>query len=53
MNIQIGDLKTNATDFMQKGSIAMLVGVFLGISERALSTATSVPCAAAFVRGVG
>jgi hypothetical protein len=34
MNIQIGDLKTNAADFANKGSSAMLVGVFLGISER-------------------
>jgi hypothetical protein len=52
MNIQIGDLKTNATDFANKGSIATLVGVFLGISERALATAIS-GRAAAFVRGIG
>jgi hypothetical protein len=52
MNIQIGELKTNATDFMQKGSIAMLVGVLFGISERALATAIS-GRAAAFVRGIG
>jgi len=52
MNIQIGDLKTNAADFANKGSIAMLVGIFLGISERALATAIS-GRAAAFVRGIG
>jgi hypothetical protein len=52
MNIQIGDLKTNATEFMQKGSIAMLVGIFFGISERALATAIS-GRATAFVRGIG
>jgi len=52
MNIQIGDLKTNATEFMRTGSIAMLVGVFFGISERALATAIS-GRATAFVRGIG
>jgi hypothetical protein len=52
MNIQIGELKTNAAEFMQKGSIAMLLGVFFGISERALATAIS-GRATAFVRGVG
>ena len=52
MNIQIGDLKTNAAEFMQRGSIAMLLGVFFGISERALATAIS-GRATAFVRSVG
>jgi hypothetical protein len=51
MNIQIGDLKTNAADFASKGSIALLVGMFLGISERALATAIS-GRAAAFVRSI-
>ena len=52
MNIEIGNLKTNAAEFIQKGSIAMLLGVFFGISERALATAIS-GHATAFVRGVG
>jgi hypothetical protein len=52
INIQIGDLKTNATEFMRNGSVAMLVGVFFGISERALATAIS-GRATAFVRSVG
>jgi hypothetical protein len=52
VNIEIGNLKTSATEFMQRGSIAMLLGVFFGISERALATAIS-GRATAFVRGVG
>jgi hypothetical protein len=52
MNIQIGELKTSAIEFTQKGSTAMLVGVLFGISERALATAIS-GRAAAFVRGIG
>jgi hypothetical protein len=52
MNIQIGELKTNAIEFTRKGSVAMLVGVLFGISERALATAIS-GRAAAFVRGIG
>jgi hypothetical protein len=52
MNIEIGNLRTNAAEFMQRGSIAMLLGVFFGISERALATAIS-GRATAFVRGVG
>ena len=52
MNIQIGDLKTNATEFMHKGSVVMLVGVFFGFSERALATAVT-GRATAFVRGIG
>jgi hypothetical protein len=52
MNIEIGSLKTNAPDFMHKGSVAMLIGVFFGISERALATAIS-GRAAAFVTGIG
>jgi hypothetical protein len=52
MNIEIGNLKTNAAEFLQRGSIAMLLGVFFGISERALATAIS-GRATAFVRSVG
>jgi hypothetical protein len=52
MNIQIGDLKTDATGFMGRGSVAMLVGVLFGISERALATAIS-GRATAFVRSIG
>jgi hypothetical protein len=52
LNIQIGELNTNAAFFMQKGSVAMLIGVLLGLSERALATAIS-GRAAAFVGSVG
>lgn len=52
MNIQVGDLKTNATEFMQTGSIAMLLGIFFGLSERVLATAIS-GRATTFVRGIG
>lgn len=52
MNIEIGSLKTNATEFERNGSIALLIGIFCGLSERALATAIS-GRAAAFVRGIG
>ena len=52
INIEIGSLKTNATEFMHNGSIAMLIGVFFGISERALATAIS-GRAVAFVGEIG
>ena len=52
MNIEIGNLKTNATELIHNGSVAMLIGVFFGISERALATAIS-GRAATFVRGIG
>lgn len=52
MNIEIGSLKTNAAAFGRSGSIALLIGVFCGLSERALATAIS-GRAAAFVKGIG
>jgi hypothetical protein len=51
MNIEIGLLKTTANEFLQKGSIPMLVGLFCGVSERALATAIS-GRATAFVGGL-
>ncbi len=52
MNIEIGNLKTNAIAFSNTGSIALLIGMFCGLSERALATAIS-GRAAAFVKGIG
>jgi hypothetical protein len=51
INIEIGNLKTGPDSFKTTGSIAFLVGMFCGLSERALATAVS-GRAAAFVRGV-
>jgi hypothetical protein len=52
MNIEIGQLKTNSAEFQRGGSIAFLIGLFGGLSERALATAIS-GRAAAFVKGIG
>jgi hypothetical protein len=56
MNIEIGNLKTaelgSKSPTVQVGAIALLVGVFCGIAERALATAVS-GRAAAFVKGLG
>jgi hypothetical protein len=51
VNIEIGNLKTGPESFRATGSIAFLIGMFCGLSERALATAVS-GRAAAFVRGV-
>jgi hypothetical protein len=51
MNIEIGNLKTTPGSFGQAGSIALLVGVFCGLSERALATSIS-GRAATFVKGL-
>src|SRR5260370_26555438 len=51
INIEIGNLKTRPEAFKESGSIALLVGLFAGLSERALATAIS-GRAAAFVRGI-
>jgi hypothetical protein len=51
INIEIGNLRTAPDDFTATGSIAIVVGMFCGLSERALATAIS-GRAAAFVRGV-
>lgn len=50
-NIEIGSLKTTASALQLSGSIALLIGLFCGMSERALATAIS-GRAAAFVQGV-
>jgi len=56
MNIEIGNLRTgdlsNPNSTLPTGAIALLVGVFCGISERALTTAVS-GRAAAFVKTLG
>jgi len=51
INIHIGDLKTDPDNFKATGSIAVLVGLFCGLSERALATAMS-NRAAGFVGGL-
>lgn len=51
INIEIGNLKTGPDSFKAMGSIAILIGMFCGLSERALATAVS-GRAAAFVKGV-
>jgi hypothetical protein len=51
INVKIGDLNTSPDSFKLMGSIAVLVGMFCGLSERTLATAIS-GRAAAFVRGV-
>jgi hypothetical protein len=51
-NLEIGSLKTKAEAFQTVGSIALLIGVFAGLSERALATAIS-GRAAGFVQGLG
>jgi hypothetical protein len=52
VNIEIGNLKTGPAYFKTSGTIAILIGMFCGLSERALATAVS-GRAAAFVKGVG
>lgn len=51
INIEIGNLKTGPDSFRTIGSIAVLIGLFCGLAERALATAIS-GRAAAFVRGL-
>jgi hypothetical protein len=51
INLEIGNLKTQAEPFRQSGSIALLIGLFCGLSERALATAIA-GRASAFVKGV-
>lgn len=52
LNIAIGDLKTAPEQFSRAGTVALLIGLFCGLSERALATAIA-GRAAAFVKGVG
>jgi hypothetical protein len=51
VNIEIGSLKTNSDAFRHSGSIALLIGLFCGLSERALATAIA-GRASALVKGV-
>jgi len=51
INIEIGGLSTKAAALKLAGSISLLVGLFCGLSERALATAIS-GRAASFVKGV-
>jgi hypothetical protein len=52
VNIEIGALKTQAPTFKTSGTIALLIGLFCGLSERALATAIA-GRAVAFVKSVG
>ena len=52
VNIEVGNLKTQSDAFRHSGSIALLIGLFCGLSERALATAIA-GRAVAFVKGVG
>jgi hypothetical protein len=51
VNLEIGGFKTQAEFFKQSGSVALLVGLFAGLSERSLATAIS-GRAAAFSKGI-
>jgi hypothetical protein len=52
INLEIGGLKTQPEHFRLAGSVALLIGLFCGLSERALATAIA-GRAASFVKGVG
>jgi hypothetical protein len=52
INIEIGGLKTSPDVFRGSGSVALLIGLFAGLSERALATAISGRAAALF-KGIG
>jgi hypothetical protein len=51
VNLEIGGFKTQPDFFKHSGSVALLVGLFAGLSERALATAIS-GRAAAFSKGI-
>lgn len=51
INVKIGDLNTEASWFSKVGTVAMLIGFFCGLSERALASALA-GRASAFVGGV-
>jgi hypothetical protein len=51
INLEIGDLKTQPDHFRAAGSIALLIGLFCGLSERAMATAIA-GRATAFVKGI-
>lgn len=51
INLKIGELNTEASAFSKVGSVALLIGFFCGLSERALSSAIA-GRATAFVGGI-
>ncbi|WFU26116.1 hypothetical protein QA649_07880 [Bradyrhizobium sp. CB1717] len=51
INVKIGDLDTQASWFAKTGSVAILIGFFCGLSERALSSAIA-GRATAFIGGI-
>ncbi|CAN5476534.1 hypothetical protein BH11PSE4_BH11PSE4_42580 [soil metagenome] len=51
VNLEIGNLKTEPERFKLAGSVALLIGLFCGLSERALATAIA-GRAQALVKGV-
>ena len=51
INVEVGSLQTKADALRLSGAIAVLIGIFCGLSERALATAIS-GRANAFVKGV-
>ncbi len=51
LTIEIGNLSTRAGTFRDAGTVAVLIGLFCGLSERALATAI-VGRASAFVGGI-
>ena len=51
VNLEVGGFKTQSEVFKSSGSVALLVGLFAGLSERALATAIS-GRAAAFSKGI-
>ncbi len=51
INVKIGDLNTEAAWFTKAGTVAILIGFFCGLSERALASAIA-GRASAFVGGI-
>jgi hypothetical protein len=51
INLKIGELNTEAVSFSKIGTVAILVGFFCGLSERALSSAIA-GRATAFIGGI-
>lgn len=51
INVKVGDLNTEASWFSKTGSVAMLIGFFCGLSERALASAIA-GRASAFIGGI-
>ena len=51
INVKIGDLNTESAWFIRAGTVALLIGFFCGLSERALASAIA-GRSAAFVGGI-